>query len=229
MKKKRVTLFFLRLFSGILVVISSVLILVFIIVFWGTPLSQRMSDWGDFGSYVACIASLINLVFFIVLTHKATEFERASSEKQLRLQKVTFDCQMLSQKVELQTAFRKSHIDDVRNIMFKLNNLTAYRLTNGDEFKTFKRECETLKRIFEIYEMNKNIELVGDCNYTNINNQFELLFQLINSMPNNSVVTDNECNKIWEILNRVNEEIITLDKQLSDYTLEELKKAFEKI
>lgn len=229
MKKKNITLFLLGLFSGLLVVISLVLTVVFVVAFWGTPLSKRMSDWGEFGSYVACIASLLNLVFFIVLTYKAAEFEKTSYEKQSVFQKDTFNCQMLSQKVELQTAFRKSHIDDVRNIMFKLNNLTAYKLTNEDEFKVFKRECESLKRIFEIYEMNKNIELVGDCNYTNINNQFELLFQLINSMPNNSVVTDNECNKIWEILNRVNEEIITLDKQLSDYTLEELKKAFEKI
>lgn len=226
MSRNNKYLIFLRAFSVLLVIISCVLIVLFIVNFYGSSFSKSMSDWGEFGSYISCIASLLNLVFFIELTHKATELEKASYTTQTAFQEKTFKQQMLSQKVELQTAFRKSHIDDVRSIMFKLNNLTRYNLKDEENFKEFKRECESLKRVFEIYERNKNVDLIGKCTYLSVNQQFISLIQLFDSVPCDLGLTDEECDIIWRTLNNVNEEIIKLEKQLSDYILEELTKVF---
>ena len=225
--KKSKTLIFLEVFAIILVLLSTALLVVFIVNFFGMPLSKNMTDWGEFGSYISCIAALVNLVFFVILTYKALDFEKSSYEKQASFQKETFTQQMLSQKAELQTAFRKSHIDDVRNIMFKLNNLTYYDLKEYDEFIKFKRECESLKRIFEIYEINKNIELFGTCNYSKVNQEFDSLFQAINKIKKISGASNNQCEDIWEKLNAVNIAIIALEKQLSDHTIEELTNAFK--
>lgn len=128
MKNKSIVLFSLVAFSAILVLASVIFIIVFIINFWGAPLSSNMTDWGEFGSYISCITSLLNLVFFVVLTQKASDFEKTSSEKQSSFQQSTFNQQMLSHKVELETSFRKSHIDDIRKIMFEFSNLTSYNL-----------------------------------------------------------------------------------------------------
>lgn len=229
MKNKSIVLFSLVAFSAILVLASVIFIIVFIINFWGVPLSSNMTDWGEFGSYISCITSLLNLVFFVVLTQKASDFEKTSSEKQSSFQQSTFNQQMLSHKVELETSFRKSHIDDIRKIMFEFSTLTSYNLQKEDGFKQFKRECESLKLVFEIYEANKNEDLFGECSYNHINDHFKTLMTIIDSIKGNHVTTETQIDDIWSVLDRINSEIINLEKTLSDYTLNKLKNAFNGI
>ena len=208
--KKSGVVTLLKVFAWILVFLAFAFIFAFIVVFIDQPLSKEMSAWGELGSYGSFIVSVFNLVCFIILTYKASEFEE-----------ISFSQQMLTQKIELQTDFRKSHIETVRQIMLNLNTLTCYDLNNAEDFSKFKRECESLRRIFIIFETNKNVNIVGACNYSEINKKFEELSAKIDS-------TDRSENDIWNILNDVNIEIVKIEKQLSDYTLQELESAFSK-
>lgn len=226
-KRKSISLILLEIFAGVLVALSIVFIIVFIVNFAGSPLSKSMTEWGEFGSYAAFIASILNLVFFIVLTYKASEFQQTSYKHQSKFQKVTFNQQMLAQKIELKTSFRKSHIEDIRQRLFDLNNITYYDISKKDEFDKFKRDCESLTRIFKIYKLNINYKLVGNCDYNAINEQLDKLRTLIADVNGNVGATNEQCRKIWDVLNDINAEIIALEKCLSDYTLTELEKAFE--
>lgn len=227
MTKKNIGLVtLLKIFAWILVVIAFLFILVFVVIFAGRPLSKDMAAWGELGSYGSFIISIFNLVCFIVLTYKASEFEEESFKQQSDFQTHSYMQQMHAQKIELQTDFRKSHIDTVRQIMLNLNNLTSYDLTKTDEFSKFKRECESLRRMFLIFQANKNSNLIGPCDYSAVNGKFEMLKTEICNIQSGGRATSVQEHKIWNALNEVNIEIITLEKRLSDYTLEELEKAF---
>ena len=226
--KKNGLVTFLKLFAWSLVVIAFFFILVFVVIFAGRPFSNDMAAWGELGSYGSFIISIFNLVCFIVLTYKASEFEIESFEQQSTFQMHSYMQQMHTQKIELQTDFRKSHIDTIRQIMLNLNNLTCYDLTKTDEFGKFKRECESLRRMFLIFQANKNSNLIGSCDYSAVNGKFEMLDTEICSIQSGGCATSEQEKNIWNALNEVNFEIISLEKELSDYTLEELEKAFTK-
>jgi hypothetical protein len=217
----------IKVFALILMLAVFFFIITFICKFRFRALPESIDAWGSFGAYATFIASLLNLLFFIILTYAATVFQEDSYKQQLEFQKLTFRQQMLAQKAELQTSFRRSHIEDIQQRMFALNNLTYYDLSISADFLNFKRECESLIRIFRIYESNKNPKLIGNHSYEKINNKFEELRQVLDERGTNNVAKEYERKQIWEILNQVNFEIVTLVKELSDHAVEELERVFE--
>lgn len=190
-------------------------IVVFFVNFAGTKISDSISDWGAFGSYFSFITSIFNLIFFIILTYKASEIQ----------EKLHYN-QMSAQKIELQTSLRKDYIDDVRQRMLNLNSLTDYNILDKNEFLRFRRDCETLRRVFNIYERNKNNDLLGTCNYKGINEKFDVLHNHIEAGNAHDSIDIDQVQIITEVLNSVNEEIIIFEKSLSDFTISELTKAF---
>lgn len=210
-KKKIVHVFFYSL-----LIIAVILLIAFVVNFWG-PISHSLTDWYEYGSFLAFIVSLVNLACFVSLTYSASIFQENSHHKQ-----------MIAQKVELQTTFRKSHIEDIRKRMIELNQLPIIKMDNEESFAEFVVKCKALIRIFAIYETNNNKDLFGDCNYTEINNCFsELNYKLeeINKRGEGPLRDD----KIFfnDVLGRINNEMIILEKWLSDYTLQEVVNAFE--
>jgi len=196
--------------------IAIAFVIVFIANFAQTQLSNSMMDWGAFGSYFTFITSIINLIFFIILTHKASYFQEKSHNHK-----------MLAQKIELQTSLRKSHIDEIRQRMFDLSSFTNRDISKIEEFKDFKRDCDTLKRVFNIYQTNKNIDLLGDsCDYSKINKQFSVLDSLLIKVTTANVVSKDQISEIWKALDDVNVEIIYFEKCLYDYMIHELEKTF---
>lgn len=49
---------------------------------------------------------------------------------------------------------------------------------------------------------------------------------IIDSIKGNHVTTETQIDDIWNVLDKINSEIINLEKTLSDYTLNKLKNAF---
>lgn len=199
----------------LLLIISAVLLMVFIVTFWG-PISNNLTVWYEYGSFLAFIVSLVNLACFISLTYNASIFQESSHRKQ-----------MLAQKIELQTEFRKAHIDDIRKKMMELNQLPTMRMNDDESFYEFTIRCKSLIRVFGIYENNNNQELFGKCNYTNINKYFsELNSRLDAILRKKSLPLYDDKVFFNEVLGNINNEMIILEKSLSDYTFQELVIAF---
>ena len=221
--KKKISIYMVM--SIVFLFITALLAMIFVYEFWGRSLPTSLEQWGDFAAFADFLASMLNLVLFIILTDKASEFEKNSYSKQDEFQKATFAQQMLAQKVQLQTDLRKAHIDEIRKRLLDLNNLTYYKLEEADSFQDFKRECDSLARIFKIFEENKNVNIVGNCSYSDINMSLKELLK-VNMLAGDVAADSQQKNEIWEKLNNVNKAIITLEKELMDYAVSELQRAF---
>lgn len=199
-----------------LLIISFIFLIIFVFTFWG-PISHNLTDWYEYGSFLAFIVSLLNLACFISLTYNASVFQETSHRKQ-----------MLVQKIELQTAFRKSHIDDVRKRMLELNDLPTVKMDNENTFRDFLVKCKSLSRIFGIYEENYNPALFGECNYAAINSCFsELNARLEKINKTKSLPTSEDIIFFNDVLGRINNQIIILERTLSEFTFQEVINAFE--
>lgn len=210
-KKKAVNILF-----WMLLIIAFILLVVFVVTFWG-PISNNLTDWYEYGSFLTFIVSLVNLACFITLTYSASIFQEDSHRKQL-----------LAQKIELQTEFRKTHIDDIRKRMIELNQLPTMRMDDREAYSEFVIRCKSLIRIFGIYEANNNQELFGQSDYSAINSSFNELNVRLDSINKNKSLPSRE-DKIFfnDILGRINNEIIILEKKLSDYTVQEVVNVFK--
>lgn len=210
-KKKAVSVLF-----WLLLIIAGILLSTFVITFWG-PISHDLTDWYEYSSFLAFIVSLVNLACFILLTYSAAMFQEDSHHKQ-----------MLAQKMELQTGFRKAHIDDIRKRMLELNELPTMKMDDDESFWQFVVKCKSLIRIFGIYENNNNSELFGQCDYKKINYYCSELNRRLESITLNKSTPTRE-DKIFlnDILGKINNEIMDIEKKLSDYTLQEVINAFK--
>jgi hypothetical protein len=209
-KKKVVNICF-----GLLLAVAFIILASFIITFWG-PISHDLNEWYEYGSFLAFIVSLINLACFISLTYSASVFQENSYEKQLRVQ-----------KIELQTSFRKSHIEDIHRQLCELSRLPIMKTDSKDAFNEFMVSCKSMIRIFAIYEENNNNELYGKGNYKNLNQRFEKLDKiLLKIYSENRIPSEDEKRSFDEIFKEINGGIIALEKELSNYTLDEFNNAF---
>lgn len=210
-KKKAVNILF-----WMLLIIAFILLVVFVVTFWG-PISHNLTVWYEYGSFLAFIVSLVNLACFISLTYSASVFQEDSHRKQL-----------LAQKMELQTEFRKTHINDIRKRMIELNQLPTMRMDDEESYGEFVIRCKSLIRIFGIYEANNNQELFGQGNYTAINSKFSELNLRLETINKSKSLPSRE-DKIFfnDILGQINNEMILLEKALSDYTVQEVVNVFK--
>lgn len=210
-KNKIVNILFVLLLITALVYLS-----VFVITFWGS-ISNELGEWSEYSSVLNFIVSLVNLACFILLTYSASMFQENSHKKE-----------MLAQKMELQTEFRKAHIDDIRRMMLELNVLPTMKMDDKESFWDFYVKCKSLVRIFAIYEKNNNSELYGECDYRKINENFSELNNRLEKILENGSILNKEDKKFFnEILGNINNELIDIEKRLSDYTLQALINAFE--
>lgn len=209
----------------LLIILSVIFTGAIIVNFIGLPASKNMTDWGELGSYASFIVSILNLSCFIILTYKALDFEQKSYEKQSEFQIDTFNKQMMVQKIELLTSFRKTHIEEIHKEVEKLHKLPYYEIRNDEkEFEKFKIGCESVINTFRIFENNKNVALIGVCSYSEVNKELNKLDEVVRKLDFTKGITKEQSNNLWEILDKVNAKIIQLEKDLKSHTIMELDK-----
>lgn len=217
----------LILLSGVLIVAVIVFVGAVVKNFWGMSYSDNISDWGALGSYVSMIVSLLNLVLFVILTYAALDFSKTSQRVQSDFQLKSFEHQMTAQKIELKTAFRKSYIENIRQKTFDINELPFYEIVaKDDDLIKFRKEIESLSRMFKIYERNKNKALFGDCSYRTVIDALNIVEKKAKSIREDESKDERQrkANELWNELNVVYLAMIDLEGELSDYTFSEIDK-----
>jgi hypothetical protein len=89
----------------IIIIISFVIMLMLIsfpyfLNFKGSELSKNTQDWGAFGSYIAGVTSVINLIIFIILTVYIARLGDTNSERQISTQKKIMISQFRQSEIE---------------------------------------------------------------------------------------------------------------------------------
>ncbi len=199
--------------SFLLLLASIILLMIFIVTFRG-PISKDLSVWYEWGSFLAFLVSLVNLACFLLLTYRAYLFQEDSYKKQMR-----------AQKIELETSFRKSHIEDVREKLALLDDLPSVKFNVKESYDEFAKKCYSLIRVFSIYQ-DLYKDLFRDCDYSVLNDYLNNLKNILDEIENGNKDPVDEASRLETEIGKVNKAMIVLEKNLSDYTLQCVNDAF---
>lgn len=215
LKPKRKDLYYLVVGVGTIVII--VLLWNFWSIFGKRPLPTILEKWAYFSDFFSLIIAILNLMLFFILTMKAAD-----------LNEYSYKHQMMAQKSDLLTSFRKSQLNDIQNQLKNIEELTNYNLSNDEELAKFKRSTELLKRSFAIYENNRNERIVGTLSFSDINNSLNELCEYTRDIKD---VDNNNLNEIQsellEKIQHVNAATIDFYKRYLDFTIDELEHDFQ--
>lgn len=214
-KFKRKHLYYVVFGIGAMAII--VLLWNFWSIFGKRPLPTVLEKWAYFSDFLSLIIAMLNLMLFFILTMKAADLNEYSYKRQL-----------MAQKSDLITSFRKSQLNDIQNQLKNIEELTNYNLNDKEELVKFKRSAELLKRSFAIYENNRNERIIGTLSFSDIVNA---LNKLCDYTRNIKEVDRNNINDIQEqlfsMIQQVNTTTIEFYKQYLDFTIDELENNFK--
>lgn len=129
----------LLFFVGIPITAILLINLFYYLNFHGTGISKSTTVWGEYGSYISGVTSILNLIVFIFLTVFVARLGEANNKRQLDIQKKL----LLSQ-------FRYSELIIMKE---KINN--EYNITDFSDLKKYKLSLIKLSRNMDDYLAEK--------------------------------------------------------------------------
>lgn len=158
--------------TRILIVTSLLLAIVsfllFFIKFHGASLSSNLDDWSDFATFFSLIVSIENLIVFILLTIKASTFNKESLNRQLK-----------SEEISLLTNIRQNSISEL-NAILNFDFLVIDN-RNTDLFNKVKPNIERTRRNFETFRV-KNELYFKDEKIKNKINDIQRMLREVNNL-----------------------------------------------
>lgn len=140
-------------------------------------ISRNTASWGEYGSYIAGVSSVLNLVIFVYLTIYVARLGNLNNKTQIITQKKIIISQFRQTELEklsdqLDQAFTYIGMEEKESIIFKFSNSAKY-LTN------FMNQKKYLFPIIENQDIQTNVE-----NILNKHNQFIGIIEEIFEKPN---------------------------------------------
>lgn len=185
-------------------IVALILCFLYFYMFHG-GLSTDPSDWDAFGSFFSAVASIANLVFFIIITIHVAQIQDQTSKSQIIMQKNLYI---------LEYKWRAFHdlnliIDSLQKIPKKLDN----------NIKQIYEEAANLQREIDLFE-KRNSKFFEKLDFDTVKQTSNRFFEYVNTIKHKTTFTDADAAECSHLLKSVDTCLIVLAQKIQDNILE---------
>lgn len=203
MKNKKISIYIYKIIAAIFAILSIVMCVVYFVVFH-SGLSHDPYYWDVFGSYFSVIISIVNLVFFIIVTIYVAQIQDQTINNQI------------SQNEELHLLdYKWKRLEDLNQI---INDLQSFAIIDVSPQNTELLSIEVWKlyRAVILY-IKRNSNLFHEIDFTKLETEtteFKHLFEGLQKKEKE--FTQEDVNLLNQQLTKVNDALITLTEKLQN-------------